>query len=283
MLWYKKSFERYVRTALRASPDLLAGIDWNAPKRETVDVVVDRLMEREGHFQDLILEFMLEVANRTDINEIDRIEDPSRAERARRSIAALKSVVEVYEPRFEYRRRMAAEEQEHRARRATQRRFEDELAALRSQFDAMHLVQDAQRRGKDFEVFLNRLFALFDFEPRLAYDLKHEQLDGAFSFDTDDYIVEARWRKELVSRGEADIFDSKVRRKGKNALGLIVSINGFTQDAIAQYASGTTFITMDGSDLMAVLTGGFRLEDVLKRKKRHMNEVGACYFPVNFF
>lgn len=141
--------------------------------------------------------------------------------------------------------------------------------------------EQAQHRGREFEPFLNRLFGLFDLEPRLAYSLAHEQIDGAFTFDTDDYIVEAKWCKDRVSREQADAFDKKVERKGKNALGLIVSVNGFSSDAVIQYSQGTKFMTMDGPDLMAVLNGQIRLEDLLQRKRRHANETGECYFPVS--
>ncbi len=116
-------------------------------------------------------------------------------------------------------------------------------------------------------------------EPRLAYALGGQQIDGSLSFDTDDYIVEARWREDPVDRGDADIFAAKVRRKGKNALGLIVSVNGFTGAALEQYAEATPFIAVDGRDLFLVLDGRVRLDDLLRAKRRHANETGACYLP----
>jgi len=60
---------------------------------------------------------------------------------------------------------------------------------------------------------LTDLFVLFDMEPRLSHSLAHEQIDGSLSFDTDDYIVEARWRQESTSREHLDVFKSKVERK----------------------------------------------------------------------
>jgi hypothetical protein len=38
---------------------------------------------------------------------------------------------------------------------------------------------------------------------------------------------------------------------------------------------------MDGGDLMAILDERIRLDDMLRRKKRHMNETGSCYFPAS--
>ena len=103
----------------------------------------------------------------------------------------------------------------------------------------MHAMADVHERGRQFENFLNSLFALFDLSPRLAYSLANEQIDGSISFDTDDYIIEAKWTKVPVSREQADAFSKKVERKGKNALGLIVSINGVSEPARRAYAEST--------------------------------------------
>ncbi|HEV8681489.1 MAG TPA: restriction endonuclease [Actinomycetota bacterium] len=145
----------------------------------------------------------------------------------------------------------------------------------------MHAEESPQDRGRTFQRFLNTLFELFDLEPRLAYSLESEQIDGSVAFDTDDYIVEARWTKDPVGREDADVFASKVRRKGKNALGLFVSVSGFTRGALDAYSQATPFMAMDGVDLMAVLGQQIRLDDLLRRKKRHANETGECFLPVS--
>jgi hypothetical protein len=118
-------------------------------------------------------------------------------------------------------------------------------------------------------------------EPRLAYKIALEQIDGSFSFDTDDYILESRWRAESASRGDADIFAAKVRSKGKNALGLFVSVNGFKSTFLERFKESTPFITMEGGDLYAVLDNRIRLDDLLRAKKRHANETGSCYLPIS--
>src|SRR5262249_41940034 len=106
-----------------------------------------------------------------------------------------------------------------------------------------------------------------------------EQIDGSFTFDTDDYILEARWRADPADRGDGDIFASKVRRKGKNAVGLFVSVNSLTAALKQAYDESTPFITMDGADIYAVLDGRIRLDDLIRIKKRHANETGSCYLP----
>ena len=72
--------------------------------------------------------------------------------------------------------------------------FARTLEALKAEFLAMSAdTSDPHQRGLNFETFLYKVFALFDMEPRLKYSLEYEQIDGAMSFDTDDYIIEAKW------------------------------------------------------------------------------------------
>jgi hypothetical protein len=40
-------------------------------------------------------------------------------------------------------------------------------------------------------------------------------------------------------------------------------------------------MTMDGADIICVLDQRARLDDLLRRKKRHANETGECYYPVS--
>ncbi|WP_454859576.1 restriction endonuclease [Promicromonospora soli] len=116
-------------------------------------------------------------------------------------------------------------------------------------------------------------------EPRLAYRTAAEQIDGSLTFNTDDYIVEAKWLSGSVDRAAADAFAAKVRRKGKNALGLFVAVNGFSSVALDTYREGTPFLTMDGADIFLVLDGRIRLDDLLRAKRRHANETGSCSLP----
>lgn len=72
-----------------------------------------------------------------------------------------------------------------------------------------------------------------------------------------------------------------MRRKGKNALGLFISIAGMSRDAIEQYSESTPFLVLDGSDLYLVLDQRVRLDDLLNLKRRHANETGGCFLPAS--
>jgi hypothetical protein len=138
---------------------------------------------------------------------------------------------------------------------------------------------DAHARGYALESLLADLFLMYDLEPRLSYSIELEQIDGSFTFETDDYIVESRWRAAPADRADGDVFAAKVHSKGKNAVGLFVSINGFKSTLIERFAEATPFITLDGADLYMVLDNRVRLDDLIRAKKRHANETGSCHLP----
>ncbi len=279
--WNKRPFESYLRTALRGQPELLAGLNFTESKRTVADLLVDRLVRDESRYQQVTIELMLEVASMTTFSNIEAIAEPAdralRLDQARRAVADLAKLVEPYTKARTERERLEAEVSAARALDEATHRFNREVETLKERFLALSSMSDAHARGRQFEPLLTDLFCLFDMEPRLAYTLEHEQIDGSLTFDTDDYIIEARWRKEAASRGDADIFAAKVRRKGKNALGLFISINGFSADAVAAYSESTPFIAVDGTHLYAVLDQRVRLDDLLKSLRRHANETGTCY------
>lgn len=285
MTWFKRPFQTFLRTALRDDPELLAGLDFNgSTKREVADALVGRLADHEARYQDVTIRLMLEVAALTRFPDIERLEEPDRSLRlgeATDAVARMKAMTEQFAEHVAERERLEAERAAHQAQAVALRQFEDDLADLKARFLTLGAATDARQRGYDFETFLADLFKTFDMEPRLGYSTDLEQIDGSLTFDTDDYIVEAKWISETVSRETADAFAAKVRRKGKNALGLIVAVNGFSGPALRAYEEKTPFLAMDGADLFLVLDGRIRLDELLKAKKRHANETGSCHLPAS--
>jgi hypothetical protein len=269
-----------IADTLRDVPEVLAQLDLNAPKRETAGRLVELLMADEARYREVTIALMLSVAKMDAFPDLAKHEDAVRlTAQAQAAVAEVGRWTErhreILDAQAAYARDIAAEAEAASRNRS----FSEALGALKAQFMELHGMSDAHARGRALETFLNELFRLFDLDPRAAYSLEHEQIDGAFSFDTDDYILEAKWWQKAMERKYADVFAAEVRRKGKNALGLYVAINRFSSGAIAAYSDSTPFITMEGMDLMAVLDERVRLEDLLRRKKRHMNETGSCYFP----
>jgi len=81
---------------------------------------------------------------------------------------------------------------------------------------------------------------------------------------------------------ELDGFSAKVGRKLENTLGLFLSMNGFSPDAIAAHSRGTpNTVLMDGADLLAVLEQRIDFVSLLIRKKRHAAQTGRIFLPIH--
>jgi hypothetical protein len=282
VFFYKRPYESYLRTALRDAPSILAGTNFSDLKRVVADHVVESLQVSEDVYQDVAIELMLSVAAMERFPDLEGLDDAEvRVAEARAAVAEMARLTAQFEQIQAAQQQGETARQSARERAAESRAFADELRGLKERFLELAAMDNKpQVRGHLFEGFLAQLFTLFDLEPRLAYVLPTEQIDGSVTFDTDDYIVEARWRMSPASRADADAFAAKVRRKGKNALGLFLSVSGFSSDLLAVYADSTPFIAVDGADLVAVLEERVRLDDLLRRKKRHANETGHCFLPV---
>jgi hypothetical protein len=263
----------------------LAGLNFSDTKREVADDLVDQLVRLEAKYQGVTLQLMLELSSMSRLPNLEQIKDAQdralRLAEAEASITHLRNMTSAYASHREAAERLEHERQANAAQAAALRRFNDDIEALRLRFLELEAEQDVHKRGYAFERLLNELFLLYDLEPRIAYQLELEQIDGSFTFDTYDYIVEARWRKEPADRGDGDIFAAKVRSKGKNAIGLFVSVKGFKSPFIDRFSEATPFITLEGGDLYVVLDNRVRLDDLLRGKKRHANDTGSCYLPAS--
>lgn len=150
-----------------------------------------------------------------------------------------------------------------------------ETADLHAEFVAMH-SQEPQARGYALEGLLNRLFHLYDIDVKGSFRIKGEQIDGAFTFEGTDYIIEAKWRRELSTTEDLSAFAGKVRRKLDNTLGLFLSISGFQPNAIELSGDGgrRMLLLAEGYDLAMVLDGRIRFDELLRRKKQHAARTG---------
>lgn len=276
IFWNKQPFERFVRLTLRDHPEVLAGIDFTGLKRQAAADLVMRLASDEDRYQDVTLDLMLEVAQ---MDRFSNLESQADAQHlivaAREAVGILRAWTEQYGELAEARERLAAQQQAEAERLATRRSVSAVLAELKAEFLVMHTETDAQKRGRALEPFLNRLFSLYDLAPRNSFKLEDEQVDGAFTFSTDDYLLEAKWENHPASREDVDVLAQKVLRKGRNTLGLFLAVNGFSEPAVRAHSNkGEGLIFMEGTDLYAVLDEQMSLADALEAKRRHLSETG---------
>lgn len=282
--WYRKPFKQLVSLHLAEYPELLTQLNFDRRKRETAEELIALLKRDERQYQDLTLALMVELSSRTHFPDIENLGEPERSNRladARAAIARLKDLVNTHQGLLKDKEEFQKHIQHERSSAKEYQLHLEALAALRNRFlELQQRPMEPQSRGRAFESFLHDLFKLFNLAPQPGYKLDSEQIDGSFRFDTDDYILEAKWTKDPSTRADADTFAAKVQTKGKSALGLFVSVNGFTKDFRERFRERTPFLTMDGSDLFLILEGRIRLNDALLAKKRWANETGSCYYPV---
>lgn len=156
------------------------------------------------------------------------------------------------------------------------------LSKLKQRFLELSALNDPKQRGFEFQTWLRQLFDLHDLEPRGSFAGEGEQIDGSIRIDGQTLLVEARWTTELVAPEGVRDFVGKFEHKLDNTLGLMISVNGFTDAASTKATSGGRLmaIFVDGQDLFPVVDGHIDLRQLLSRKLRRAAEKGEPMYRV---
>ncbi len=272
--WYKRDLRPFLSTALDDAP-LVGQLDWTDYKRNIVHQLVDALATNQSRYFEQLLNLCLSTAEIEDPSWLKRVEDGQR--KYDEALQALRSLRTLVEPlRAE---RSQAEEAERRrreeyARAEVQRAIRVKLDELKALLYAI-TSQDPPARGYSLEKLLNQLFALFDIDTKAAFRIEGEQIDGAFTFEGTEFLLEAKWTRDKSSVSDLDAFTGKINRKLENTLGVYISINGFEKTAISTHSQNRpTLFLMDGSDLNAVLDDRIGLPELLTRKRQRAAHTG---------
>ena len=156
------------------------------------------------------------------------------------------------------------------------------LARLREVFNNALISDNRQEAGYTLEDLLKNLFAIFEIEYRKSYRTGTQQIDGHFRFEGFDYLVEAKWRKDMPTEQEIGGFKQKVDTKIESTRGLFVSISGFRQEVITQFnGRGANIILIDGSHIIQILEGRHDMRDVLRTIISKAAQEGLAYTPTS--
>lgn len=156
------------------------------------------------------------------------------------------------------------------------------LGELREIYMTLATREDeAQKRGYDLEDLLGRLFKLHDIAYQPPYRKSTvEQTDGFFTFNSFQYLIEARWRQKPPDLSELTAFSGKVRRKIDSTRGLFVSVAGFRPEVLQEGSGLLNLILMDGQDLALILEGHISLIEALQLKLDKAAQQGILFFPL---
>jgi hypothetical protein len=285
--WYKKDLGSFLHNTL-ADPRLLSQFDWvHETKRDIVTRLVEHYARKQKDSktcQDGLLNLMQEVMKTNDFSHLRRLEDGDVKEKAaREAVQALRNQAKDHFDLLEEQRQAEAKRKSYVEKIERAVGVSGELEQIKRRY--IEMINDdtnPQKRGFLLQDVLRKVFALFDLDPKASFRIEGEQIDGAFTFENIDYIVEAKWQKSPVDTAELDAFDGKVSRRVENTLGLYISISGFSEAAVKKHShTRSLMILMDGSDLMAVLEARIILPDLLLRKRRHAALTGEIFLKIS--
>lgn len=280
--WYKKDLRNFIEYAID-NKQIFATIDWNNnTKYESVSLLIDRMSKHNDiYFNDLI-SLLKAVTDLDDFSHFDRLDgnDKEKYKKAAQDavIALRKQCNGFFQKEKESEIAEKSKKQYFQQQRQTQD-YNNKIEEFKLRYYSIAQLLDAQSRGYELEKFLNDLFFFFDLSPRSSFRVNGEQIDGAFTHDNTDYILEAKWHRSPIERKEVDSFSAVIERKLKTTLGLFISINGFVPTVIeSRYNS---IILMDSQDLIQVLENRIQLPELITRKRRHASETGESMYRVN--
>jgi len=280
--WRRKDIKTFVYHTIDNKP-LVSTIDFeNSTKEESVSILINRMMQRLDLYHDDLLKLFDAVLHFKDFSHLKKWDDPDKKiQEAKNAVDILRKHTEGY---FQLQEEKERAEQRKKTFEHMQREKEvakTKLVQIKSSFMQLAANKDPIEKGYAFEKFLNDLFEFYELDPRRSFKILGEQIDGAFTFDNTDYIIEARWRDDLVNGGELYKFAGKISGKLKLTLGLFISFSGYSSESLSGNNPGIqSMILMDGEDIMAVLDERIDLNDLLYRKRRHASETGNIYLKI---
>lgn len=283
--WRKKDLRSFVYHTIETKA-IIPTIDWeNNYKHESASQLVDRMVSRVDIYNDDLLRLFDAVMHMNDFSHLKRWDDSdTKIKNAVSAVNALRTHAKGYFTLKEEKERAQQRKTSYQAMVDEKLSNQQKIAELRNDFFNLSVENNPQKRGYILEKFLNELFLCFDLDPKESFKIIGEQIDGAFTFDNQDYLLEAKWQKKPIQAGDLYDFGGKIAGKFKIALGLFISINGFsTESTKVDSPVVKSMILMDGTDLMAVLDNRISLKDMLFRKRRHASEKGEIYFPFQSF
>jgi hypothetical protein len=268
-VFWKKKDVRNLFQRCGVGSALISAQDWNGYKFHIVSPVIDTL-NNDPEGLAILRRILQETLAYKDGSHLLWLPDAQKRKReAERSLEHLRLLVSDHDAA----KQSQEEQRQERIKKAEEAKrgalFQQKLSDLKDEFIRFCQDRDRARRGYGLEDLLYKLFMLFEMNPRGPFKRVGEQIDGAFVLAGDHFLLEAKWQQKPVILSDLRDLDGAVRTSLDNTLGLFISINAFSPEALESYVQGDRpkLICMDGADLMVVLEGRIELPDLLNRKK----------------
>jgi hypothetical protein len=152
-------------------------------------------------------------------------------------------------------------------------------AALKTEFLALFAGSDLpQKRGYKLESILADLARLSSLETTEPFRVSGEQIDGAFKFDGEHYLLEAKWHARGMSNEPVYQFVGKIEGK-MYGRGVFVSVHGFSPNVVGDLVKGKAIKTVlaDAEDLVFILEERLNFSEMIDAKVRAAQTKGLVY------
>lgn len=282
VFWTKKDLRQFIELTLE-NPLIVSTVDWTEnTKLESVSQIIDRMAKRQDMYQTDILKLIQETGNFNDFSHLKMWDDAdTKIKKAKTAVEKLRNQTKGYFDTIEELKKAEQSRETNQAKIKESITYQQRLDELKANFFEIAINDNHQNRGHQLEKFLNELFTFFDLDPKSSFKITGEQIDGSFTFDNTDYLLEAKWQKKQIDAQELYGFGGKIQGKLKNTLGLYVSLEGYSAESTkTENPSVKAIILMDGSDLMQILEGRIKLTDMLYIKRRHAAQTGEIYYRI---
>jgi hypothetical protein len=277
--WFKPDLRTFLDAAV-GDRGLVARIDFKQVKRQIVRDLIRMLDADQHRYFENLLNLLLAVADIQDPAWLKRVEDGQQ--KYDEAVAALETLRFYVEPYRRLRSEAERVEQQMSVERelaAARIVVAEHLKELNSLFESLRTL-NPQPRGYALEKLLSSLFKVYDIDTKGPFRIEGEQIDGAFSFQGTEYLLEAKWQEAPTPLEDLEKLRGKVNRKLDNTLGMFVSINGFAASGLKLFNQGArpNLILTDGMDLAAVMQDRIPLPELLVRKRQHAARTGEIHF-----
>lgn len=277
----KKDLRQFIELTIENTA-IVSSIDWvDNIKYESVSQLIDRMVKRQDLYQTDLLKLVQEVGNMNDFSHLEYWEKDNKGliKKAEVAVEKLRQQAKGHFDTIEELKKAEERREINREKLKESIGYQQKLDILRMEFYGIASNINSQRKGFQFEKFLNKLFFFFDLDPKSAFKVVGEQIDGAFTFDNADYLLEAKWQEKEINAADLYTFGGKIQGKLKNTLGLFISLGPYSSECTETGSSITkSMILMDGTDLMQVLEGRIRLNEMILIKRKHASQTGEIYY-----
>lgn len=281
--WYKTDLRSFIASTIRDAT-ILATQDWNdknVPKRDLVQDLIRRFVNNEIRYQEDLLALIRAVADFSDFSHLKYLDDgEKKVQQAKEKVAALANSSKGYLTQLKELERKESQKAINLEKEQKRQIRQENLTNLKNDFFSIISESSTQKKGYLFEKFLYNLFEYFDLDPKKSFRISGEQIDGAFSFDGNDYLLEAKWVSTSdITKSTIMEFGGKINEKLDNTLGVFISYNGFSDECQCLKTVGSLkpIFLVTGAEIMMILENRITLQDLLLRKRRHAAQRGEVF------